>query len=193
MLTMAMLVILLNANVSWMPAVLMRAHHVDARTVGLLFGPVFLVFGIIGTLAAGAIIGRSKESVVNRTFRFMRWCVLIALPAAALGPLAPSLWLKLPLVAVTLLCTSSGLALSSLPLLIIAPSEVRAQALAVLALVTALVGTGLGPLLVGVLSDLLRGANQPLSVALAIVGATAALFAALMLHSLVRRSREHHR
>jgi MFS family permease len=193
MLTMAMLVILLNANVSWMPAVLMRTHHVDARTVGLLFGPVFLVFGIIGTLAAGAIIGRSKESVVNRTFRFMRWCVLIALPAASLGPLAPSLWLKLPLVAVTLLCTSSGLALSSLPLLIIAPSEVRAQALAVLALVTALVGTGLGPLLVGVLSDLLRGANQPLSVALAIVGATAALFAALMLHSLVRRSREHYR
>jgi len=193
MLTMAMLVILLNANVTWMPAVLMRAHHVDARTVGLLFGPVFLIFGIAGTLAAGAIIGRNSESVIDRTFSFMRWCVLIALPAAAIGPLAPSLWLKLPLVAVTLLCTSSVLALSSMPFLIIAPKEVRAQALAFLALVTALVGTGLGPLLVGVLSDRLHGVGQPLSLALAIVGALAATLATLMLNSLVRRSRERHR
>lgn len=193
MLTMAMLVILLNANVSWMPAVLMRAHHVDARTVGLLFGPVFLVFGIIGTLAAGAIIGRSKEAVISRTFRFMRWCVLIALPSAAIGPLAPTLWIKLPLVALTLLCTSSVLALSSLPFLIIAPSHVRAQALAFLALVTALVGTGLGPLLVGVLSDRLHGFTQPLSVSLAVVGTLAALLASLMLHTLVKRSAERQR
>ena len=154
LLTMAMMVIMLSANVSWMPAVLMRAHHVDAHTVGLLFGPVFLVFGVVGTLSAGAIIGRSGEAMLLRTFRFMRWCIWIAVPAAAIGPLLPLLWIKLPLVA----------------------------------LVPALVGTGLGPLLVGALSDRLIMVQQPLSLALSVVCATAGILAALMLNSLVKRA-----
>jgi MFS family permease len=187
MLTQAMLVILLNANVSWMPAVLMRAHHVDARAVGLLFGPVFLICGIVGTLAAGFFIGRSALKVIERTFRFMRWGVCIALPATALGPLVPSLWLQIPLISLTILCTSAVMALSSLPFLLIAPIHLRAQAIGFLALVSALVGTGLGPLLVGVLSDRLPFASHPLSLALSIVGSAAATFAALMLHSLVNR------
>jgi hypothetical protein len=118
----------------------------------------------------------------------MRWCALLAIPAAAIGPIAPSFGTQLPLVAVTLLCTSAVLALSSLPFMIIAPAAVRAQALAFLALITALVGTGLGPFLVGMLSDLLQPGGQHLSWALAIVGAAAATFAFLMLNGLVKRS-----
>jgi len=106
----------------------MRAHHVDAHTVGLLFGPVFLVFGVVGTLAAGMIISRNDQAMVSRIFRFMRWCIWIALPAAAIGPLTPSLTFKLPLIGLTLLCVSAVNALSSMPFLLVAPQPVRAQA-----------------------------------------------------------------
>jgi MFS family permease len=187
-LTMAMMVILLNANVSWMPAVLMRAHHVDAHTVGLLFGPVFLIFGVVGTLGAGVIIGRKDQQMVLRIFRFMRRCIWVALPAAAIGPLTPLLALKLPLIGLTLLCVSAVNALSSMPFLLIAPQAVRAQAVAFLALITALVGTGLGPMLVGILSDRLSMASQPLAVALAVVCAVAGCIAVLLLNFLVRRA-----
>jgi MFS family permease len=187
-LTMAMMVILLNANVSWMPAVLMRAHHVDARTVGLLFGPVFLIFGVVGTLGAGMIISRNDEAMVLRIFRFMRGCIWIALPAAAIGPLTPSLELKLPLIGLTLLCVSAVNALSSMPFLLVAPQPVRAQAVAFLALITALVGTGLGPMLVGILSDRLTLASQPLALALSTVCAVAGCIAVLLLNFLVRRA-----
>ncbi len=188
-LSMSMMSILLNANVLWMPAVVMRSHHIDPHRAGLLVGPVFLAAGIVGTLAAGAVTGRSDEDVIGRVFRHMRWCVLIALPAAALGPLAPSVWVQLALGAVALGCTSSLNALAPLPFLVIAPREVRAQAIAFLALVSALLGTGLGPLLVGVLSDRMPGASQPLALALALVGGSAALVASLMLRALVRRTR----
>jgi len=186
-LSMAMMAALLNANVSWMPTVLARAHRMDAHAVGMKFGPVFLAAGVIGTLAAGMVTGRSGPDVVERAFRHMRWCALIALPAAALGPLAPSLWVQLSLAAVALGCTSSLNALAPLPFLVIAPGEVRAQAIAFLALVSAFVGTGLGPFLVGLISDHLPAVAQPLSLALALVGGAVALAAALMLSAVTRR------
>jgi MFS family permease len=185
-LSMAMMATLLNANVLWMPAVLMRSHHMDAHSVGWRFGAVFLVAGIVGTLAAGAVTGQSGPDVVGRAFRHMRWCALIALPAAALGPLAPSIWVQLPLAALALGCTSSLNALAALPFLVVAPRAVRAQAIAFLALISALVGTGLGPFLVGVLSDRLAGVGQSLPLALAIVGGAAASAASVMLGVVAR-------
>ena len=95
-----MLVMMLNAIVSWMPAVLMRSFGVDAKTAGVTFGPTFLVAGIVGTLTARYIISRSDKNTVQRIFRSMRVCVWIAVPAAVLRPLAPTMTVALALVAV---------------------------------------------------------------------------------------------
>jgi hypothetical protein len=75
-----------------------------------------------------------------------------------------------------------------MPFLLVAPQPVRAQAVAFLALITALVGTGLGPMLVGILSDHLTLASQPLALALSIVCAVAGCIAVLLLNFLVRRA-----
>ena len=75
-----------------------------------------------------------------------------------------------------------------MPFLLVAPQPVRAQAVAFLALITALVGTGLGPMLVGILSDRLTLASQPLALALSIVCTVAGCIAVLLLNFLVRRA-----
>ena len=77
-----------------------------------------------------------------------------------------------------------------MPFLLLVPTHIRAQAVAFLALVTALVGTGLGPMLVGMLSDALAFTKHPLPFALACVGITAATIAAFLLQWLVKRARQ---
>jgi ABC-type antimicrobial peptide transport system permease subunit len=57
----------------------------------------------------------------------------------------------------------------------------------VLGLVSALFGTGLGPIVVGLLSDSFQFARHPLSLSLALVGATAIAGAFAMLTYVSRR------
>jgi MFS family permease len=186
-LAIALMSLLLNAYVSWLPAALMRAQQLDAKTIGMLFGPIFLIAGSAGTLVAGLFIGRHADDVVGRTFRLMRACVCIATPAALIGPLLHPLWAQLAVLTVAIFCISAVLGLSSLPLQFLAPKHLRAQSIAFLGLVAALVGTGLGPLLVGLLSDLLVSAEHPLSMSLTIVGTGAALLAGALLHIVLQR------
>ncbi|MBL8271650.1 hypothetical protein [Steroidobacter sp.] len=189
MASIALMTLLLNAMVSWLPSAMIRAHGFDQQTVGTWFGPIFLIAGSAGTLSAGLIIGRSEHDVVGRTLRFMRWSVAVALPAAAMGPILGWFEAQLACIAVAIFVTSSVLGLSSLPLQFVAPQHLRAQAIAVLGLISALLGTGLGPVLVGLLSDSFQFASQPLSLALAVVGASAVAGAFAMLSYVSRQYR----
>lgn len=193
-LAISMLVMMLNAIVSWMPAVLMRTFHLEPKAAGALFGPTFLIAGIAGTLIAGQVISKAGDhqarGTVERIFRYMRLSVWVALPAAAIAPLAPSSSLQIAVIAVAIFCVGSVNSLSSMPFLLLVPAHIRAQAVAFLALVTALVGTGLGPMLVGMLSDALAFTERPLPNALACVGVTAATIASFLLQRLVRRARQ---
>ncbi|GFE82076.1 MFS transporter [Steroidobacter agaridevorans] len=183
----ALVVLLFNAQVAWVPAALMRAHGMDAHTVGLLFGPVFLVAGAIGTLGAGMILGKARGDVVTSTVRLMRLCALVALPAAVIGPQIASVWIQLTVVGVSLLCSSAILGMSTVPLQFIAPKPLRARIMALQGLVCALIGTGLGPLLVGVLSDQLDTfASQSLTVALSVIAVGTVPLSYLLLGSALR-------
>ena len=181
MLTMAMMSLLLNACVAWIPAVLMRAHGFTAKQAGVLFGPTFMTVGILGTVFAGLIISRQGRGVLARIFRYMFWCVVAAALPALIGPLVEDHRLQITLFGLTLFCASSVLAVSSMPLLLSAPKTVCAQILAVQGLIAALAGTGLGPILVGAISDWLPRSSHSLAFALSGVGFGAMVIAALLL------------
>jgi MFS family permease len=188
MLTIAMMALLLNASAAWIPAVMMRAHGFSAKQAGVLFGPTFMGAGVLGTLFAGWMISRQGRGVLNRIFRYMRWCVIAAAIPALLGPLVPDHHLQLALFAITLFCASSVLALCMVPVLLSAPQSVCAQVVAVEGLITALAGTGLGPMLVGALSDELPHSPRSLAIALASVGFGAMVLAAQMLRYVLAHS-----
>jgi predicted MFS family arabinose efflux permease len=140
----------------WLPAFFMRAHHVSLTQVGLLLG---LVVGV--SLCLGLILGGWIGNLLLA--RDLLWG--LRLPALGMG-------LYTVVTISALLSTSLTLALSLLFVagcvggLVVAPllatvgglvsSHVRALSLAVMGLLSALVGSGLGPLAVGLLSDQLR-------------------------------------
>ncbi|MBP7337121.1 MFS transporter, partial [Niveispirillum sp.] len=187
-LSVALTSMLLSTYISWLPAAMMRAHGLNEQSVGLLFGPIYFLAGAAGTLVAGMVVSRgSGNDPVGFTLRFMRISVTILLPVAIAGPQMPMLALELPLMGLAIFLISSVIGLSSLPLQYVVPRHLRAQAIAFMGMVSAMIGTGIGPLAAGVLSDRLGFTAQPLSMALSLIAALSLPLVFVMLRAAGRR------
>jgi hypothetical protein len=129
--------------------------------------------------------------MLRRTLTQMQVAALLLVPSALAAPLAPGLGATLLLAGVAVFCTSAIVSMGSLPFQLAAPPELRARLIALAGLFAALIGTGLGPLFVGLASDGFAGAGvaEPLPLALSVVGGAAALLVALLLVAARRATR----
>lgn len=185
---MSVLMTLLSSYVTWLPAAIMRSKGIDEATIGTMFGPIYLLSGAAGTISAGILImARGGEDKVRSVLRYMILLVALLWPVGTFGLLTGSLHAELVLMGIALFLISSITSLSSLPYQYVTPRHLRAQAIAILAALSALFGTGLGPVLAGVMSDQLTGARFPLSVALSIIAAVVCPIVLLLLTVALRR------
>jgi MFS family permease len=141
----------------WAPTFLFRSHNVELAKMGALVGPPAVLGGIAGGVLAGILASRLIQRSGNR------WAGLIvpiialplAAPAYALFLFAPTL----PVVLVGIASMNFLLATSLGPCVALAVSLVRPNQRGVtstLMLITQnLLAFALGPLLVGVVSDLI--------------------------------------
>ncbi|MEX1147683.1 MAG: MFS transporter, partial [Sphingomonadales bacterium] len=49
-LSIALVIAVMMAYLTWLPAAIMRSKNVDAQTIGTLFGPIYMTAGVLGTL-----------------------------------------------------------------------------------------------------------------------------------------------
>jgi MFS family permease len=142
--------------VNWMPSFMIRVHGMSTGEVGTWLALSIGAAGALGTFGGGVLADRLAE----RDKRFYQW-----VPAASAA-------LMVPLMAVVLLLADSTLAmlvfmipacLMSMcmgPLLAsthaLADIRSKAVASAILFFITNLIGVGLGPLTVGMVSDYLE-------------------------------------
>jgi MFS family permease len=96
---------------------------------------------------------------------------LLVLPTAILYPLMPNPWLALAVFGVHCYCTTVGTGPLAAALQVITPNQLRAQLSAVFLLVFNLVGTGLGPLVVGFMTDHVFHADKALRYSLSCTAA----------------------
>jgi MFS family permease len=170
-LAMASVMILLASYISWLPAAIMRSKGIDEAEVGRLFGPIYLICGATGTLVAGFLVSRwAGDDPARTVLRFIITALVLVWPLATFGLVTSSLAAELAMVGGALFLISCVTSLSSLTFQYLTPRRLRAQAMALMAMVTALLGTGLGPILSGYMSDHLTGFDHPLSASLGIIG-----------------------
>lgn len=157
---------------SWVPAFLMRLHGVGQEQVGLLAGPIIGLSGVAGTLIggfAGTRLAQRHPDDERAPLKVMLVSAPLAIPGLLLFLFAPTLPLTLlggaiggffiamhfgPLVAVTI-----G----------IVGASNRGVASSVLVIGQFLIGFGLGPLIVGALSDLIEPSAGTASLRLAML------------------------
>src|SRR5579863_4175178 len=140
----------------WAPSFLVRSFHLSLLQASLGFGALVLVGGLIGIWCGGALGDRYGEKR-RAMYAFIPAIAFVAtVPFYVAGVLSATLWLSF---AVLLVPTALGLVwlgpvLAAVQHLV--PGNMRATASALFLFINNLIGIGLGTVLIGALSDLMR-------------------------------------
>jgi MFS family permease len=153
---------------TWIPAFFERSHHLTSGQIGVWLGPSLIVGGVGGTLLGGWLADR----LAVKDARWYVWIPAIAMipaiPISAivllmpstvyevLGIGVPSYVIAIALMAIPGAAYSCYLGPANAVLQQMAPLRMRATTVAIFLLITNLVGMGLGPLVVGAMSDFMN-------------------------------------
>jgi predicted MFS family arabinose efflux permease len=140
----------------WTPSVLMRSYGFDLITTGKFMGSLLLIGGTTGVFAGGWLADRLGAADRGWYPRLPAIAWLVTLPTFAAGLLSPSPWLAWPLLLIPNALNILWLGPITTAVQHLVPRHMRATASASFLLINNLVGIGVGPLLMGTISDALK-------------------------------------
>ena len=138
---------------TWLPAFFVRTHGLSQSEVGLLMALAFGVVGAIGAFAGGKWVDRLSRGGLERGLWMIAATQVAVVPLSVLAYQVGSLALALLLFALPVFVSPFYLGPTLALIQTLSPVPMRAVAAAIKMLCLNLVGMGLGPLLVGALSD----------------------------------------
>ena len=150
----AMVPLVSYAYTIWTPALFQRSYGWTPADIGLAFGLILIVFGTSGVYLAGWLTdeftrrGHADAPLKVAAFAFAG-CGLFGVAA----PLMPNATTALLLLAPAILFSSMPYPCAGTAIQLLVPNRSRAQVTALYITVTTLVGLGVGPLVVGLLTD----------------------------------------
>jgi MFS family permease len=178
------------ALLAWLPTFFVRKYGLPAPSAGVMIGSVMGPVGILGCVVSGVVSDhfRSRRGESGR-LDVLIIAAVICIPCMAYLPFAPTTGAALAICAVYGLF--NAMATATMPAILqgLAPNRLRGKLTAIHLLLISLVGMGLGPLVVALITDRVFHADSalPYSLALTIApGLAVALVAALLAKREVR-------
>lgn len=156
--------------IQWLPAYFSRVHELPQAQVGIVMALFFGVIGAIGTLTGGRLTDVLSRRRVDLGIKMIAVTQIITVPLLTIGYLSPSLITSLGFLVLPIMVFTFYLGPSLAFIQTYAPIEMRSMAAAIKMLCLNLVGLSLGPLIVGVMSDILEPTAGPRGLALALSG-----------------------
>jgi len=172
----------------WAPSVVLRSYHFSLIETGQFMGSLLLIGGVTGVFAGGWLadrLGRSDRAWYAR-LPAIAWA--ITAPTYALGLLSPSPWLAWPVLLIPNALNILWLGPVTTAVQHLVPPRMRATGSGSFLFINNLVGLGVGPLLIGALSDHFKAAYGTESLRYAAVGCLGFYLLAAMLVLAAARS-----
>jgi MFS transporter, Spinster family, sphingosine-1-phosphate transporter len=172
----------------WIPAYFVRLHGLSLTEVGLYSGATAAFGAVLGTVFGGYVVSRLSR----RDVRWELWWPMVVFtlfPLLILPSFVVADWklaLGFQLAAFFVGASGGGVALSSAQTYV-EPHQ-RATAIAIILLMSSLLGLGLGPVAVGIISDLLAPNLGIESLRYALIATTVIPFWAAVHFGLAARS-----
>jgi len=141
---------------TWLPAFLIRSFGLQTGVIGIALALIWGAGGIVGTWCGGELASRYAAHQERLQLRAMALAHCVFGIFSIGTYLAPNLYLSLGLMTLSAVGTNAtnGPLFATIQTLV--PQNMRAISIALIYLVANLIGMGIGPLVVGVLSDALR-------------------------------------
>lgn len=140
----------------WTPSVLMRSFGFNLIETGQFMGSILLVGGTAGVFAGGWLADKLGKGDKGWYARLPMIAWFITAPAFVAGLLSPSPWLAWPLLLIPNALNILWLGPVTTAVQHLVPREMRATASGSFLMINNFIGIGLGPLLMGGLSDMLK-------------------------------------
>ncbi|HWJ70519.1 MAG TPA: MFS transporter [Sphingobium sp.] len=143
-----------NGNRIWSAAFFERTYGWSPSQFGLTSGLLQICLMLIGLYVGTKLVeAMLKRGLEDAPFRLVIYCRAAALPAAVAMPLMPDPWLALACSGVGMLTLGmSGPSLNAV-LQIVTPNQIRGQVTALYLFIFFVVGSGLSPLVTGMVTD----------------------------------------
>jgi MFS family permease len=174
----ALLAIIGYSMLSWAPAVFERRFHLPASRSGIVLGILIAAAGVGGTLFSGFLSDYwTARGVRAARFRVALTGTLACAPFAVVWPLVANATAAVALLGMAIF--GLAIAQSAAPASIqeVVPNRMRGQAVAVYLLIAGLLGIGLGPVLVALVTDRIFHDDAALHYALSATVLPAAMLA----------------
>ncbi|HSN71965.1 MAG TPA: MFS transporter [Steroidobacteraceae bacterium] len=185
---MSVLTIMAYGIGSWIPAFLVRSYGLDTiefSRVLTWLGVIVIVSGAIGTLLGGQLADRLGRRYADGYIRAVLIGVAVLIPGYGLFALMPTPELALLLLVPATLGGAIPTAAGTAALMLIAPSQMRAQVSALYYFVINLIGLAVGPTSVALITDFVLRDEADLRYSITIVAFIAGICAAVLLWSLL--------
>jgi len=185
---MSVLTIMAYGIGSWIPAFFIRTYGLDTAAfsrVLVWLGLIVIIGGAAGTLIGGQLADRLQRRYADGYIRAVLIGVGLLIPGYGLFALMPTAGLALALLVPATLGGAIPTAAGTAALMLIAPSQMRAQVAALYYFVINLVGLAIGPTSVALVTDYGFEDESALRYSLAIVALAAGVCAAALLLSLL--------
>ena len=139
----------------WIPSFLVRVHGVSIESVSLWLGLIIGLGGAAGTYMGGYLADRLGKNDKTWYFKVSAYSALVSIPFSVVVYFSSSMSLILAALVVVYICYSMFLGPSIAVTHSMVPPNMRAFSSAILFFVLNLIGLGFGPLVIGIISDLL--------------------------------------
>ena len=180
------------AFLTWLVEFFVRRHDWTRTEIGITYGVIAIVFGLLGSIGAGYLAGRmigqgQGEAPMRLTF----WGTLGLGPLAVAMPLLDNAWLAIALVVPITMFMSMPPGLSNAALQAIAPNRMRGQLIAVYLICVSFISYAIAPLIIGLMNDFVFKDENAIHLSLATLAAVNYSIAALCLGISLKPLRKH--
>lgn len=183
----ALLSVIGYGALAWAPALFSRSFAMPASRSGPILGIIIAAAGVAGTLASGALSDQwASRGIPAARFRVALVGVGLLAAPSVLWPLMPNATLAFALLCINLVGLSIAQAAAPASIQAVVPNRMRGQAIAVYLLLAGLLGIGLGPTAVALVTDHLFHHDTALRYSIALTAAPAALLALWLIGSGLR-------
>jgi MFS family permease len=178
-------------SAAWVPTFYIRTYGWDAGQVGIVYGCIVAVFGCLGIVFGGRLADwMAKRGRSDANMRVGLYAALGALPLVLLFPLMETAFWASVLLAPTVFCLSMPFGVAPAAIQEIMPNSMRGQASAIYLFVITLIGLGIGPTAVALVTDFVFADDNALRYSLLIVTTLAVLMSIVLLSKSLKPYRE---
>ncbi len=169
-------------SAAWIPTFFIRTYGWDAGQVGVIYGSIVAVFGCLGIVFGGRLADwLAKHGRSDANMRVGLYAAIGALPFVLAFPLMGDAFWASVLMAPTVFCLSMPFGVAPAAIQEIMPNAMRGQASALYLFVITLIGLGIGPTAVALVTDFVFADDNALRYSLLIVTALAVLSSIILL------------